>query len=427
MSLLRIGYLLLAELYLGVAWGVIWSVYARRLVDSGFEGGYYGLASLVLSLVFSISTLLAGLSYDRGLRFPIALGSGVALVIGLAALKSNGLVWISPAILGVSMGFHTVVSVYTISACSRFKATAFTLAYSSSLLGVSIGAMLVSLGLNVDDIRVYTAVSASPIILAVYPFLESIRGGSGFRGSSPRGFHVIAYFTLLASILGFSLGMSAYNMDYYIVTSLGADEKVVGTMYSYAYIFAAATASIIALKLREHLNSASGHVYAVAAQAAILIIMATMSEVTLLILVYAIRASLGVLADSLFDTTYTRLAPESVKGLTISMVIIAYEISSGAGKLAGSLIADGNLWKPLITASLIMAIYTVIALRIFKAVEPLERQREHLESSRFRRESRPPKTWSPRSFPEAFTVKESLRYHEKTIIISPPPAPQQRS
>ncbi|MDM7275681.1 MAG: hypothetical protein P3X22_006150 [Thermoprotei archaeon] len=425
MSLLRIGYLLSAELYLGVAWGVVWSVYARRLVDSGFEGGYYGLAGLVLSLVFSLSTLLAGLSYDRGLRLPVALGSGFALVIGLAALKSNSLAWVSPAVLGVSMGFHAVVSVYTISACSRFKATAFTLAYSSSLLGVSIGAMLVALGLNVDGIWVYAVVSASPIILAVYAFLASTNGG--FRGPHSGGFHVIAYFTLLASILGFSLGMSAYNMDYYMVAFLGADEKVVGTMYSYAYILAAASSTIIALKLRERLNPASGHVYAVAAQAAILTIMATMGELTPLILVYAIRAALGVLADSLFDTTYTRLAPESVKGLTISMVMIAYEISSGAGKLAGSLIADGSLWKPLVAASLIMATYTVIAPQIFKAMEPPERLRERREHSGSPgREGKPEKPRDPGGLP-GFTIKDNLGHREKTIIISPPPGPRQRS
>lgn len=360
------------EFIVGVAWGVVLSLYAKSMVDSGVDGGLYGLLGLILSTTSILSLIITGLMLDKGFRLHATISAGVALSLGLYLINYNYDIITSLLVvlaLGYAMGSHNNISIYTLSLYSRGYPIVFTIAYSLSLLGFSLGALLIALKINIRSLLIILIILVLLSFLAYSTLITDVHGNTKLTPRLGRVSRSIVLVTLIVLLTGLSLGMSVYNYDYYIVALLGLDEASVGLTLSIASIAASITVLFSSLLINTFNYSIRFYSISMATQALAITLLAYTSSSQIAPLFYALRSSAGIVADSLLDSIYTRIVDFSMRGLTIAIVLTSYEVGLGLGKLVGSSISGLGYDKPMIIGSIIIVGIAIFSSKILNVVD----------------------------------------------------------
>ncbi|MEM1869339.1 MAG: hypothetical protein QXU90_04445, partial [Acidilobaceae archaeon] len=201
------------EFIVGVAWGVVLSLYAKSMVDSGVDGGLYGLLGLILSTTSILSLIITGLMLDKGFRLHATISAGVALSLGLYLINYNYDIITSLLVvlaLGYAMGSHNNISIYTLSLYSRGYPIVFTIAYSLSLLGFSLGALLIALKINIRSLLIILIILVLLSFLAYSTLITDVHGNTKLTPRLGKVSRSIVLVTLIVLLTGLSLGMSVY-------------------------------------------------------------------------------------------------------------------------------------------------------------------------------------------------------------------------
>jgi hypothetical protein len=373
---LRILALGMLELMLGVIWGFVWSLYSWSLVGSGFDGLSYGVLGLSMSLATLLGYVACSLAYYMGsYRFVMPIS---ATLIGLSysALTRGELLELAPIMIGFALGGHTVSTIRTSSMLSQGNPRLVAYVYSLSLLGFSLGSLAVMLGYTPSPTMV---LAYSLAVGLVYQHIQ--RGGEVSivkPGSNhdrlARGLRLVlsssTTFIVVAVLLGLAGGLSFYNMDYYMIVVFGVSEREIAFMLAVSGLLAAII-SLTPLNITRG-NLWRAHALLVLAQTLLLSTLILAQSIGYAIAVYAIRMVIAVLADAVFDTLYTRTPPLRLADLRIPLVLTSWELSSGLGKLLGSIMIHMNPVISLMMACIIMFLYS-IAILILERLHGVDR------------------------------------------------------
>lgn len=153
--------LTICETLIGLSWGIVLSIYAPSLVASGIN---YAIAMILATISTIVASLITGMFLKRINMMPLA---SLALILSLI-LEAKYL----PALVGLAAGIHGVNLIY-VSGKKEFKG--YSLAYSSELLGLSLGALLLFIGIP-KEIGIIAALSG-----LFYPRVFSMKEGKKDR------------------------------------------------------------------------------------------------------------------------------------------------------------------------------------------------------------------------------------------------------
>ncbi|MCS7122168.1 MAG: hypothetical protein NZ895_06190 [Archaeoglobaceae archaeon] len=129
-----ISKLLACETLIGISWGVVLSIYAPTLVASSVS---YSLAMIFATLSSIVASILTGLALSKKINLmPL-----VSIALILATVCDAKCL---PFLIGFAVGVHGVYVVY-VSGAKEFRG--YSLSYSLSLFGISLGAILFILGI----------------------------------------------------------------------------------------------------------------------------------------------------------------------------------------------------------------------------------------------------------------------------------------
>jgi len=363
---LRLLALMVLEVVLGAAWGLVWSVYSRVLVDSGFEGFRYGVLGLAMSASILASYAASSLAYYAGLSRLVMPVSATFLGLGYYALSVGRFVEAAPIALGFALGGHTVSTIRASSYLSSGNPRLIALVYSSSLLGFSLGSLAVARGYEVNPLYVVIVVLLAGIAyqwvqgsLRLNPYWQRLLHDLALAVKSGRSFIVTS------TILGLAGGLTLYNMDYFLITVYNSGEDKVALMLALSGL-GAILASLTTWRLVDG-DSWSAYAKLVLAQAIIIALIPVVSGELQVIALYVVGKALATISDALFDSMYTSIPPRSLAELRILIVIASWELSSGVGKMLASIALDISQVAPILAGSTLMLAFSTLILLAGKA------------------------------------------------------------
>ncbi|MEM4747454.1 MAG: hypothetical protein QXW74_02955 [Archaeoglobaceae archaeon] len=327
--------LIILELSLGIVWGISLSLFIPSLIESDVVDSYGYLA--FLSSISTIASYLAvGRLMDKGYRFPAL---SIAL-LGLAVVAmENSQMILATILFGIYIGAHYVTLVYIASD----KTKNLLLAHSSNLLGSAIGSILVFLHLYHPALLLLSLAGLGYYGIAKTTKLEKCHNPMKARDVC-----------LILSILGFALGLSSLNVDYYLAMKF-KDEKAIAFMFSLASLFSS-IAILLSTPLLSRMGTVKLHVIATIVQALIYGSLAIAPVLMIAILLVALGDMALILADSALENIYARR--EEQRGTMIALAGISWEISAGFGRLLGVSLFSIAQEAPFILSASILIFYT---------------------------------------------------------------------
>ncbi len=358
MRILALGML---ELVLGVLWGFVWSFYSWSLVSSGFDGLSYGVLGFSLSLATLLSYVVSSMLYYLGLYRLVMPISATLIGLSYYSLHSGEFLQLAPVMIGFALGGHTISTIRTSSLLSQGNPRFMAYVYSLSLLGFSLGSIAVMSGYVPSSTTILLSSIASGII---YQFVQGKGYSITVKPMLSRDLRLAissSYtFIIVALILGLAGGLSFYNMDYYMIVLFNASEKDIAFMLAISGLLA----TMISL---APINIARGDLWRIhgiltLTQVLLLATLTLTQSVNHAMLVYAVRTVIALLSDTIFDTLYTRAPPLRLADLRIPLILTAWDLSSGLGKLVGSVTLHLDPMINILLSGLLMTLYSIIAL-----------------------------------------------------------------
>ncbi len=372
--------LLALALLNGVTFGVVITILAPYMYESGFTGTEFGLLTSVATVSSLALTIASGpLSDVLGARKVVAAAYALKFIaFTLFTIPDTLFLAIAFLLHGMSLGVSWSAGTALVARSSRDEQLhrQFTYFMASNMVGGAVGSLagvlppLLSSILTTDLLTAYriTIAIMAPLSLVQSVIALVIRedfGSSrihasprelatGFREAiSDRRFKLLIAFNL---VIGLGASMSIHNIGYYFAAKYGVTSAEIGVVNAVEQVAMAMTA-VTASRLSERAGSIlKVYVMLTSMSVPLLIAMTIVDSYALAAAIYVVRTVLMNAANPLLGALAFRYVPRRRRGAASSLFSLSFSMPATAGRALGGALLDVDLELPLRLTAVIYAI-----------------------------------------------------------------------